>query len=895
MILVLWESAAAQHHNLSFENISIKDGLSQVSIYSIMQDSKGFMWFGTFDGLNKYDGYNFTVFSTDPNNPNSLSNDIIQSIYEDRSDILWIGTDGGGLNKFDQEKGQFIHYRHDPNDSNSLSDDKVFSIYEDRSGILWIGTEGGGLNKFDQEKGQFIYYTHDPNNPMSLSNDKVFSIYEDRSGILWIGTNGGGLNKFDREKEQFTRYQHDPNNPMSLSNDNVFSIYEERPGILWIGTNGGGLNIFDREKEQFSHNKHDSSNPKSLNNDHVQSIYEDRSGILWIGTWGGGISKFDRYKEQFGHYKHDPNSSNSLSSNIVISIYEDRSGILWIGTRGGGLDKFDQEKDQFTRYMHDPNDPYSLSNNNVFSIFEDRSGILWIGTHAGLNKFDREKEQFIYYRKKDGLPNDVIYGIKEDNKNNIWVSTNKGISKFNPKTGKFKNFDVNDGLQSNEFNGGAHFQSEDGRIFFGGVNGFNVFHPDSLRSNTYIPPVVITDFQIFNKTVAIQSDGSVEGIPSLSRHISVTNEILLSYQESVFSFEFSALDYSVPGKNQYAYMMEGFDKDWFYTDADRRIATYTNLDAGEYIFKVKASNNNGIWNEEGHSIKIIITPPYWQTWWFRLLTVITIIALVITAHRYRTKEIEASNKRLKNEISERKEAEQLLALRAEELEESNANLEQFTRAVSHDLKAPLRAIHNYADWIREDLENLLKDGQHEYLDGLGRAVNQSEVLIEDLLELSRIGRTRNISELISLTEFFNQLVESFDLDNNVDIDIQEDLPTVVCEKLLLRQVFQNLILNGIKFNEQKTKRVNITCTPNSLTHFNIAVSDNGIGIDSKYHDQIFNVFQRLHTVDEFEGTGIGLAIVKKALHGLGGKIEVQSEPGIRSTFTVILPINNKKE
>jgi len=364
---------------------------------------------------------------------------------------------------------------------------------------------------------------------------------------------------------------------------------------------------------------------------------------------------------QFTHYKHDPDNPNSLSTDHVFSIYEDRSGTLWIGTWGGGLNKFDREIEQFTHYRHDSNNPNSLSNDLVRSIYEDRSGTLWIGTQGGgLNKFDREKEQFIHYREKDGLPNDVIYGILEDNNNYIWLSTNKGISKFNPKTEEFRNYDVKDGLQGDEFNGGAYFQSEDGRLFFGGMNGINTFHPDSLRDNEHIPPVVVTDFKIFNKSVTIQSSGSEEGMPFLPVHISETDEILLSYKESVFSFEFSALHYSVPGKNQYAYMMEGFDEDWVYTDAKRRFATYTNLDAGEYTFKVKASNSDGIWNEKGSKIKIIITPPYWQTWWFRMLSMITIVALVITAHRLRTKDIETRNKTLQKEINERKLTEEAL-------------------------------------------------------------------------------------------------------------------------------------------------------------------------------------------------------------------------------------------
>ena len=850
----------AQKNDIKFEHISLEQGLSQASVFCILQDSRGFMWFGTEDGLNKYDGYSFTVYKPDPDNFNSLSDNYVKSIYEDKSGTLWIGTGRGGLNKFDRAKEQFSHYQHDATDPNSLSHNSVWSIYEDKSGTLWIGTYGGGLNKFDRAKKQFSHYQKDANDPYSLSHNYVMSICEDKSGTLWIGT-GGGVNRFDRKKEQFSHYMHDPNNPNSLSHRTVYSIYEDKSetlwigtydglnkfdrakeqfsyyhrdandpnslsdnsvmsiyedksgtlwigtygglskfdrakehfsqyqhdandpnslshnyirsiyedksGILWIGTGSGGLNKFarakeqfsqyqhdannpsvysiyedksgtiwigtvgglnkfDRAKEQFSQYQHDANDPNSLSDNYIRSIYEDKSGTLWIGTYDG-FNKFDREKEHFSHYQHDPNDPNSLSYGSVSSIYEDKSGILWIGTIYGGLNKFDREKEHFSHYQHDPDDPTSLSNNDVrliyedpdepgvlwigtlgglnkfdreketfkhykhdpgnprslshnsvWSFYEDRSGVFWIGTPGGLNQFDRASESFKHYREKDGLPNDVINGILEDDQGHLWLSTNKGLAKLNPESEIFRNYDVSDGLQSNEFNAGAHCKSRSGELFFGGINGFNAFYPDSIKDNPHVPPIVVTDFQIFNKSVPIFKGDSPGERPDslfLDKHITETNEIILSYQESVFSFEFAALSYALPERNQYAYMMEGFDGDWVYSD-NRRFATYTNLDPGDYIFRIKGSNKDGVWNEAGTSIRITITPPFWQTWWFRILVAVSALALAFGWYRRRIGYIEAQKQKLEiqvtkrtaelsEEITERKQAEKALKYRSE--------------------------------------------------------------------------------------------------------------------------------------------------------------------------------------------------------------------------------------
>jgi len=624
--------------------------LSHNTVRAIYEDREGTLWIATDGGLNRLvpnssengDGKSpptFIRYQHDPNNPYSLSHDEVYALYEDHSGVFWIGTNGGGLNRFDREKERFIHYQNDPRDPTSLSYNEIRSIYEDRSGILWIGTYGGGINKVDRGKKQFVHYRPDPDNPNSLNEEIVWSIYEDRSGILWIGTHGGGLNKFDRKKNQFTYYLHDPDNPNSVSSNIVRLVHEDRSRVLWLGTHGGGINTFDRETEKFTSYQHDPGNPNSLSHNDIRALYQDRSGVLWIGTRGGGLNKLvlgddEESPPTFIHYRHDPNNPKSISSDFIRAIYEDKSGLLWIGTLGGGLNKFDRKTDTFMHYRSDPNDPHSLSNDYVFIIHEDKSGFLWLGTFGGgLNKFDRDKETFTCYTEKDGLSNDAVYGLLEDSQGDLWLSTNNGLSKFNPQKETFKNYNITDGLQSNEFNGGSYYKSRSGEFFFGGINGFNTFYPENIKDNPYIPPVVITEFRKLNELVRFD------------RPISEVKELKLSYRDYVFSFEFAALDYTAPEKNKYAYKMEGLDKDWLYTDSGKRFANYTTLAPGKYVFRVKGSNNDGIWNEDGTSIRITITPPFWQTSWFRTLCVLLVIGLVYTWFRRHLK-----NVRMKTEL-----------------------------------------------------------------------------------------------------------------------------------------------------------------------------------------------------------------------------------------------------
>ena len=605
--------------------------------YRIYEDRMGVLWVGIMGGgLDRFDKEKkqFIHYRHRNDDPSSLSSDIVRSICEDRSGALWIGTQDG-LNRFDREKNRFVSYKNSSNDLFSLSNNIILCIYEDRSGILWIGNEYGGINKFDSGTTKFVHYRKEPNNSNSLSSDLVTSIYETNDGgekILWIATGGGGLNKYNKRKNLFTHFQSDPNNPNSINDNYLRALHEDRSGTLWIGTNTG-LCQLDRTRKNFICYKSDPNNPYSLSNDVVFSIHEDRSGLLWIGTYGGGLNLFDRKKNRFTRYLVDPQNPNSISDNFVWSICEDINGAIWIGTANGGLNQFDREKNIFIHYKADPNNPNSLSSNKILCLHEDHSGILWIGTTDGLNKYDRSNNLFSRYREADGLPSNTIQSISEDDRGNLWLGTQKGLSKFTPSTKRIRNFTVRNGLQSNEFGVNACFKSQSGELYFGGINGFNTFFSDSIKDNPFIPPIVITDFQIFNKSIPVGK--KIDGRLILEKSITETKEIKLSYKENVFLFEFASLHFASPENNQYAYMMEGFDDEWNHTDAGRRIVTYTNLSSGEYVFRVKGSNSDGVWNEEGASIRVIIAPPFWQTLWFKIILLAIIAGCAYWIYKWR--------------------------------------------------------------------------------------------------------------------------------------------------------------------------------------------------------------------------------------------------------------------
>jgi len=849
--LFLSHLVIAHLSELTFEYISVESGLSNGTVYSIIQDKQGFLWFGTPDGLNRYDGYNFIHYKYDPADPDSISNNNAGNLYLDRSGNIWIGTWGGGLNKFDTASGKFKRFMPDPENTGSISGDRVQTVFEDSSGNIWIGTYQKGLNKLTTENStkditgnKWKTYLHDPDDPDSLSNNRVWGIQEDASGNIWVATSNGlnlldqnsgkfrkfyydpdnkfslsnnlirtlfkssngtlwvgtqnGINRFDYKTKRFHRYLYYPDNKNKFSKNTIMSIAEDErntlwigtveglyhfdperilpthcfsqsgvdgslsqnevrtvfvdvSGTVWIGTHRGGINKYNPFSQKFDHILANSDIPQSLSDNHVLailedsrgvlwvgtdsglnrsitdrkngvsqsvtrfkvykndpehkgsivnnkiwSLYEDRKGILWIGTRTGGISKFLGESETFKNYSHDIQNANSLDRMGVLTIFEDKDDNFWIGSYTGGLYKFDRDTGKFINYLNRKDDDQSLGHNEVWSIYEDKLGSLWIGTGNGLNKFDKTSGKFIrfdlktkdnsvvqktrifsiseddegflwlgtdwglhrfepangefrIFLEKDGLPNNRILGQIADASGNLWLSTNSGLSRLNIKTETFKNFDSDDGLQGREFTHGAAYMSPDGRMFFGGSNGLNTFYPDKIIENSSIPEIVLTDFKVFNRSV-LPGEDSI-----LKKSITETDTITLSFKDQVFSFEFSSLDFASPDYNQYAYKMDGFDKDWIETGADKRYAHYSNLSPGNYVFRVKGSNNDGVWNEKGSRIRIKILPPFWATLAFKFFIAVMGIVLLWVGISFKTRNIRRQNIKLGKMVESRTE------------------------------------------------------------------------------------------------------------------------------------------------------------------------------------------------------------------------------------------------
>ena len=626
---------------IPYQNIS--DDPSTISsnyVKSIIEDRKSVLWVGTADGLNKFhpDSGTFERIVHDDKNDQSLASNVIRDLHVDITGNLWIAT-AEGLDRLSASGKRFIHYRNDPTFSKSLSEDDVLSIYEDRGGILWVGTWGGGVNKYDRRRDYFAYYRNDPQTKNSLSDNSIISIYSDSDGYVWIGTAGEGLNRLTRSTGQVVHYRNNPNRPDSITSDIIYSIHEDQDRMLWIGT-WDGLERFDRNSFSFKHYQRDPENPASLSANLVYEVYVDSQNNLWLGT-AAGLDLFDRQTETFTHYQPEPGNPNSLSGPAVNSIFEDREGNLWIGTWESGLSKFNPKTEEFTRYRYNARNKEAISSDVILSIYQDAKGRLWVGTGGGgLNLYQPETDTFTYYLEKDGLPNGVVYGILEDSDGYLWMSTNFGISRFDPETESFRNFDAGDGLQSNEFNSGAYAKGRDGELYFGGINGLNAFQPLTINDSPYLPPVTLTS--LTQDDTPLATDSSIE----------TTQNITLTWPQNSFEFEFAALSYNQPNKNQYAYILEGFDTNWHFIGT-KRDGRYTNLPGGAYTLLLKASNSDGIWNETPVRIDVTVIPPFWQTTWFRAMLSLVIVAIVTGGVRLRTKAIQDRNRALERLVKER--------------------------------------------------------------------------------------------------------------------------------------------------------------------------------------------------------------------------------------------------
>jgi signal transduction histidine kinase/ligand-binding sensor domain-containing protein/DNA-binding response OmpR family regulator len=857
--------------------------------YTICEDRFGALWIGTIgSGVFKFDrkSETFRHYQHDPDNPNSLSHNEVYSICEDQSGLIWIATWGGGLNVFDREKDHFRRYPYNFRDPNSVSSNRTWSIFEDQTGVLWVGTHGGGLNKMDRGKQRFRRYEHEPNNPNSLSDNEVYSICEDQSGIVWVGTHSRGLTKFTPQSEKapaktFRHYQHDPANPNSLSDNQVRSIYEDRQGTLWIGTNDEGLNRFDKKKNRFKRYRHDPGNPHSLGSNWVRAIYEDRLGILWIGTFLGGLNRYDPATEIFTRFRVG-------KENQILKIFEDHFGTLWIGTNGDGLQQFDREKESFTAHGLDE---FQFVN----TIYEDNSGNLWIGTFLrGLYLFDRDNSRFINFDEKKGLINNTIMGILEGEDGNLWISTLKGISRFDPRKRSFKNFSNQDGLQAPYYWGVCKSQFT-GEMFFGGQKGLTVFHPDSVKDNPYPPQVAITEFKLFNEPV---KPGAVS---PLKEAITITREIRLAYWQNDISLGFAALHFNNSQKNEYAYFLENYEDDWRYV-GNQRSATYTNLDPGEYTFRVKGSNNDGVWNEEGASLKIIITPPWWNTWWAYFIYAVLILGTLYGLRRY-----ELSRQRLKHNL-------ELEYVEAEKLKEVDRMKSRFFANISHEFRAPLTLIQGP---VEELLSGEFKGNVTEQYQRILRNTRRLLRLVNQLLDISRLeaGRVKLYAQpldIVALTRQLTMAFESLASVRNIQLKFaaQEQPLTVYIDREKYEKIIINLLSNAIKFTGEggfvevavnsgsQTTSATATVTATSLPHsefVEITVRDTGIGISAEHLPHIFDRFYQVDdsAVLEHSGTGIGLALTKELVELHHGEISVESEPGKGTEFTVRLPLGKE--
>jgi signal transduction histidine kinase/ligand-binding sensor domain-containing protein/DNA-binding response OmpR family regulator len=843
------------------------------SVTALHEDARGRLWIGSVPGVSVLDSARTSVrhyYNRYRTYRYGWGEAV--SIAEDRSGQLWIPT-RSELMRLDPATGTFAYFRHDPQDPETINSDLPTAAYRDRSGVIWVATNGYGINVHDPKATRFVTFRRPEGGPSRMAGFSVYTIFEDASKTIWV--DAGLLYRWNRRTGEFKSFETSSNRADDFGNTGVWGIVEDPPGFLWAGTYRG-LYHYDIATGRWRQYRTDPADSTGLPEATVYDVFRDRDGVIWAATENFLVRLADAERGRFDRWRYKDRPTTGLW--VFPSTTQTADGAIWLGS-DQGLARFDPKTATFRHWRHDPKEPASLSHDAIRSILPDPrepARYLWIGTAGGgLNRFDIEAGTFVHYTERDGLPNNVVYGVLADTSGQLWLSTNKGLSRFDPVSKRVRNYDADDGLQSNEFNSGAAFKSKTGELFFGGVYGFNYFRPEAIRDNPYVPEVVITGFRRGNRYETVRDTASV-----LHATISETDTLQLSYRDAVLTFEFAALEYSAPAKNRYAYRMVGFNDEW-YESGSVRAATYTNLPPGNYWFQVRASNNDGVWNERGTSLLVIILPPWWATWWAYAIYVALTLAALYGVRRY-----EMNRLRLKSRL-------EVQHVEAEQLRELDRARSRLFANVSHEFRTPLTLTMGPLDDIRSGLHGPLSPEIAEQVDLARRNAGRVLGLINEILELARAesGRETLRARRVDLGAFVASVARTFvplAERKAIAYDVHGGAEQVIvyADPDHLDRALSNLVSNAFKFTpDGGAVRVTVTSDETSAR---VVVRDSGPGIPAGDLALIFDRFHRASTAGNHPGTGIGLALAKELVALHGGTIAVESEEGFGSTFTITL-------
>lgn len=839
------------------------------------------LYIATFlNGINVYDLETKTIEKIILDKTKTRKNEQpeIKFIRLDSKDKLWIATYTQGIYKLDLETRKTSYYSR--GSENKLSNDNISAFLEDKNGIIWIGTYEDGINLIKPHNKIIENYTSDPQQINTLSGSSIFGLIQDKDKILWAGTQGSGINKINRMTGKISHILADPYNKEALSHNEITAIAEDQDGYLWVGTIYG-LNRLDKKtgkfKRYFYSRKNFNTENSSLSSSSITALLVDKDNNLWIGTDYSGLNKLDPTRKKFKIYYNILGDDESLSSNNVITLFSDSEGYIWTSSWLKGLNRVDPETDKIKRYIYNPDNPSSLQTNTVYSISEDSDGFLWFGSTDGLIKFDKKTEIFKSYTEKDGLPNNSVYGILEDQDGFLWITTNRGIAKFDKNKEVFKIYDEKDGFQGLEFNANAYYKTSDGELIFGGYLGISAFYPKNIKDYSYSSTVTITEVKIGNDVLKIGKKR--EGKDIITENISYVDEINLPYFENNISINYSAMNYFAPEKIKYSYKLEGMDEDWIFAE-NRRFVAYNKLPPGNYVFRVRSTNNEGLWNEKEKLLKINISPPFWETIEFKLLAVLLISVIIYLAYKLKMQSVKEQKEKLEKIVEER----------TKELVQINNTKDKFFSIIAHDLKNPFVSLLGFTEILHEESDDLTNEETKEITSNLRKSVRNLYGLLNNLLNWSTLqtGQMHIKETKITINELINHNIDLYKVvAERKKIVINKNLDNELLafsDENMVNTILRNLISNAIKFTPEEG---HITVNANKVDEkIEISVEDDGIGLTDVEIENILNpkVYLSMPGTNNEKGTGIGLALCREMLEKNGGKLLVSSNKGRGSIF-----------